>query len=964
HPQQADTYHPWYNSVETLNEFGVGIGLYFRQLLYMGSFLVLMTLVYLPSMIHNYSFNPEETPSLLLGTVLGAERDDLSYGKNGVPDLIATVLLLVFAVTAKKAEDVAVERIDKSQQTPSDYTVCIHNPPAIVRDPDAYHVRFKKYGDIAFVTIALNNGELLKAIAHKEVLEHKLRAREAARSLASAAKQGSEVELMSAIPTNDSLPDWKLKLQPLGLFQTVEYLEADLAATNSRIVGLSKRDFRPSRVYITFNLEQAQVDMLAATETGLLEEVFNLGKNKDSIMEGKTLHVTEAEEPSEVIWANLHFGATTRVIRLALSLCLSVLVLYVSFAIVSALGESNIGFLSAIFISVVNGLLPFIMKQITWNLEIHKSSTDLQFSMMLKLVAARCVNSAFLLWLSTSFEDQFSEETITEVVFILLADAFVTPLMRLANLWDRFMHAFVAPKAKTQAEMNFYFQGAYWELAERYTDAVKTVFVGLFYASIVPTGVIITSFALIMSYWVDKISLFRLWRRPPLYDNSLAVQSRWYMFLTLWIHLIITRVFFANWPYLDEADHVDCGFFNCGSSDALTSAQSKLVRAYSLFGTIFFISVAVFLFLYYCSVSTRKLLIGKKSTSDTNLAPYRTTTGIDCYVPLVKPAALVDPLFGIDVGGLPENAQKYLPLRMGGYYNAERLSMNTEALIPDLSEGQRAKLFATVKYYTAGDETLKAAEGGGFLVSNQPGGYVPTKGVGSGQWSSAVAMPAGLFEVQASHPSQDGLPPGWEQRQTETGRVYYVNHAQQSTQWARPTVVNALNPANLHTAVSDLPLGWEARYTETGRPYYVNHNSQETTWEHPRMQRQHRAGNRGHAEGANTGNYTTPPHGRGSGGGMNNTMNNTVNSTVNSSYTGGHGSTLNSSQGLNSTGGSVRTSRVDSRGSAMVAPLPQQAETIQAVPALPSYLEQRMAADGRMYYVNHLTKKTVRRSLC
>lgn len=37
----------------------------------------------------------------------------------------------------------------------------------------------------------------------------------------------------------------------------------------------------------------------------------------------------------------------------------------------------------------------------------------------------------------------------------------------------------------------------------------------------------------------------------------------------------------------------------------------------------------------------------------------------------------------------------------------------------------------------------------------------------------------------------DGLPPGWEERQDAIGRTYYVNHVARTTQWERPTALPA-----------------------------------------------------------------------------------------------------------------------------------------------------------------------------
>lgn len=55
----------------------------------------------------------------------------------------------------------------------------------------------------------------------------------------------------------------------------------------------------------------------------------------------------------------------------------------------------------------------------------------------------------------------------------------------------------------------------------RIVHQIKTVVVGLFYSAIVPTGLFITAAAMIMLYWVDKYSLLRLWKRPPV-RQSLA----------------------------------------------------------------------------------------------------------------------------------------------------------------------------------------------------------------------------------------------------------------------------------------------------------------------------------------------------------------------------------------------------------------------------------------------------------
>ncbi|XP_050006966.1 E3 ubiquitin-protein ligase Itchy homolog [Alexandromys fortis] len=69
--------------------------------------------------------------------------------------------------------------------------------------------------------------------------------------------------------------------------------------------------------------------------------------------------------------------------------------------------------------------------------------------------------------------------------------------------------------------------------------------------------------------------------------------------------------------------------------------------------------------------------------------------------------------------------------------------------------------------------------------------------------------------------SQAPLPPGWEQRVDQHGRVYYVDHVEKRTTWDRP---------------EPLPPGWERRVDNMGRIYYVDHFTRTTTWQRPTVE--------------------------------------------------------------------------------------------------------------------------------
>jgi E3 ubiquitin-protein ligase NEDD4 len=136
--------------------------------------------------------------------------------------------------------------------------------------------------------------------------------------------------------------------------------------------------------------------------------------------------------------------------------------------------------------------------------------------------------------------------------------------------------------------------------------------------------------------------------------------------------------------------------------------------------------------------------------------------------------------------------------------------------------------------------------------------------------------------------SQGRLPAGWERREDNLGRTYYVDHNTRTTSWNRPTgpsgaaenriaeaatqverqrhqnrtlpedrtgansptlqTQQASTPPSVSSGAvmhntgatspgtGELPPGWEQRFTPEGRPYFVDHNTRTTTWVDPRRQ--------------------------------------------------------------------------------------------------------------------------------
>ncbi|KAL6083725.1 hypothetical protein STEG23_034873 [Scotinomys teguina] len=76
--------------------------------------------------------------------------------------------------------------------------------------------------------------------------------------------------------------------------------------------------------------------------------------------------------------------------------------------------------------------------------------------------------------------------------------------------------------------------------------------------------------------------------------------------------------------------------------------------------------------------------------------------------------------------------------------------------------------------------------------------------------------------------SEDELPPGWEERTTKDGWVYYANHTEENP-------VKHPKTGKRKRVAGDLPYGWEQETDENGQVFFVDHINKRTTYLDPRL---------------------------------------------------------------------------------------------------------------------------------
>ncbi|CAN3376925.1 hypothetical protein DIURU_001700 [Diutina rugosa] len=121
----------------------------------------------------------------------------------------------------------------------------------------------------------------------------------------------------------------------------------------------------------------------------------------------------------------------------------------------------------------------------------------------------------------------------------------------------------------------------------------------------------------------------------------------------------------------------------------------------------------------------------------------------------------------------------------------------------------------------------------GNVTVNSTGGQAPVSPAAAISLAASGATTSGLGE----------LPSGWEQRFTNEGRPYFVDHNTRTTTWVDPRRQQYIRTFGPNTTIQQqpvsqlgpLPSGWEMRLTNTARVYFVDHNTKTTTWDDPRL---------------------------------------------------------------------------------------------------------------------------------
>lgn len=589
-PAGSELFPVWGTSLSSLYVFGIGIGLYFRMLLQQAALMFVLAAVSMPSIL--YFLSDEYSGPLFERTLDDATKLDVrvwgtaactrqvvindtngeSVKVNNCPlivgqfqiDLIVLGILSVYTIVVGLMQERTKAFIDGQEQTAADYSVIVKDPNRDAWDADEWEAFFRQFGAVKFVTVALDNHALLSALAHKRYMEEMLRMESSDTALTDAA-------LLTAVdgplPATTRASCVRRLLQKLTLFRDLDYWTRELYYQRKKIEKLLRKESYPVwSVVVMFETEAAQRKCIKETRAGILATVFDSAApasvpRQFRFRGSNILRVEQVCEPSSVLWKNIgvrwrkrfsqQFVNVGIVVAMMVGVYYFTMMLKAEYVEGDEVSESkrrkNLYILA--YALAVTDLLGCKVLHYVDLLEQHQTKEREQLSTLNKMLLFRAFNGAVVIYLLTDFTDMLSEQNLLQIQAILIANLVTTPVLQLLSLYDRGTQWLYGPQAKTQKKLNRYYSGTYWQLAERYTQISKIVGTALFFKSLLPTGLVITSLSLLLNYWVDKYCLLRKWKVPPKYDGLLARASRYHLLFMALTSLVMMGHWYDGWPF-------------------------------------------------------------------------------------------------------------------------------------------------------------------------------------------------------------------------------------------------------------------------------------------------------------------------------------------------------------------------------------------------------------------------------
>jgi hypothetical protein len=219
--------------------------------------------------------------------------------------MVGTVVLNIYLRRMEVA-------FDEDEQTAQDYSIVISNPPGDATDPQEWHTFFYDAFDGAHVTactVAVDNDLLVRSLVERrEILRRIEMILEPGTSLDTltlagiAAKQEKERKFFGHVVAI--------------VVPGIPELFARLTVLTAKVQGLAQQDYPATNVFVTFETERAQRQVLSAYNFGSIDirrnSISKISDPKHLFRGQYILNVKEPDEPNTIRWQDLNVTAKAK----------------------------------------------------------------------------------------------------------------------------------------------------------------------------------------------------------------------------------------------------------------------------------------------------------------------------------------------------------------------------------------------------------------------------------------------------------------------------------------------------------------------------------------------------------------------------------------------------------------------------------------------------------------------------
>jgi hypothetical protein len=496
---------------------------------------------------NRYGTTADGTILVLRNSCIGAQ---LSQGMVNWATLIFLIICFGLLACYQRAREV---RFDEDKLSAPDYTLVVRNPPKDVFDPDDWRDFFSQFAEkhVTCVTVALNNDMLIWKLTLRRIYRNELRLHlpknldledeDLVRTAVAQVEKEWESEPKGCIDVLAGCTILPI-LRLFGMFLQPNVLVDRIFILTEEIKELQKEHYDVCQVFVTFETEAGQrTAMSALTVPGKLDIAMNnTGRVAPSaLFKGRVLKVEEPVEPNAVRWRDLHVPTKRKLLLRLITLAITVGLISLAGLVVSRIRDAVGPALAAIVVTIFNSSIPQVLKLLML-LERHTDEGSRQKSLYIKITLFRWVNTglfssvilpvlcapsidsthislsfsfrytAILTKIITPFTStiaNYNKGVLSTINAILWAELWLAPALRILDIISLLKKHFLAPRAHNQEQMYLSFQGTPYNLAERYTDFTKVLFLCFFYSALLPSTFFFCSAILIVQYYTDKYCL-------------------------------------------------------------------------------------------------------------------------------------------------------------------------------------------------------------------------------------------------------------------------------------------------------------------------------------------------------------------------------------------------------------------------------------------------------------------------